>query len=228
MKQLIFFTSIVLIVFSAQAQTECSQYHKKGCEDKKGAFMKYDGQSKSAIMAKGQKSEFHLVAYSGQDYRVTVCNESNLGNEVLFKIYEKQKVFANLKADEVLEDVLEEVPEDEEISEDYSEDDYSEDDYSEDDYDDYEEEEYTEDAYSEEVVSTAGSNRPQFKLVKELLYDNSQDGYNPKIEFTAEGSMSLIIEVTVPGSNSGMKLKVRETGCVGVLIERTKSQRTGF
>jgi hypothetical protein len=219
MKQLIFFTSIVLIAFSAQAQTECSQYHKKGCEDKEGAFMKYDGQSKSAIMAKGQKSEFHLVAYSGQDYRVTVCNESNLGNEVLFKIYEKQKVFANLKADEVLDEVIED---------DGASEDYSEDDYSEDDYDDYSEEVYVEDAYSEEVISTSSNKGPQFKLVKELLYDNSQDGYNPKIEFTAEGSMSLIIEVTVPGSNSGMKLKVRETGCVGVLIERTASQRTGF
>jgi hypothetical protein len=219
MKQLIFFTSIVLIAFSAQAQTECSQYHKKGCEDKEGAFMKYDGQSKSAIMAKGQKSEFHLVAYSGQDYRVTVCNESNLGNEVRFKIYEKQKVFAKPKADEVLDEVIED---------DGASEDYSEDDYSEDDYDDYSEEVYTEDAYSEEVAATAVNKGPQFKLVKELLYDNSQDGYNPKIEFTAEGSMSLIIEVTVPGSDSGMKLKVRETGCVGVLIERTASQRTGF
>ena len=219
MKQLIFFTSIVFIAFSAQAQTECSQYHKKGCDDKEGAFMKYDGQSKSAIMAKGQKSEFHLVAYNGQDYRVTVCNESNLGNEVRFKIYEKQKIFAKPKVDEVFDEVLE----DEGAS-----DDYSEDDYSEDDYDDYTEEAYVEDAYSEEVTSNVTNKGPQFKLVKELLYDNSQDGYNPKIEFTAEGSMSLIIEVTVPGSDSGMKLKVRETGCVGVLIERTASQRTGF
>jgi hypothetical protein len=219
MKQVIFFTGIIFIALSAKAQIECSQYHKKECSDKEGVFMKYDGQSKSAIMAKGQKSEFHLVAYNAQDYRVTVCNESNLGNEVRFKIYEKQKVFAKPKADEVLEEVFED---------DGATDDYSEDDYSEDDYDDYSEDDYTEDAYSEEVAVTAVKRGPQFKLVKELLYDNSQNGYNPKIEFTAEGSMSLIIEVTVPGSDSGMKLKVRETGCVGVLIERTASQRTGF
>jgi len=215
MKQLIFFTSLIFIALSVEAQMECSQYHKKGCGDEEGVFMKYDGQSKSAIMAKGQKSEFHLVAYNGQDYRVTVCNESNLGNEVRFKIYEKQKVFAKPKEEEVYED-------------DGAIDDHSEDDYSEDDYDDYSEEDYTEDAYSEEVPATAINKGPQFKLVRELLYDNSQDGYNPKIEFTAEGSMSLIIEVTVPGSDSGMKLKVRETGCVGVLIERAASQRTGF
>lgn len=189
----------------AIGQTECSQYHRKGCGDNKGVYMKYDGQSKSAIMAKGQKSEFHLVAYNGQDYRVSVCNEMNLGNEVQFKIYEKTKVFINSK-----------VAGEQEVEETTTEDDYSEDNYSE-------------DTYGEEPVTpVAGGKRPQFKIVRELLYDNAKDGYSRKIEFTAEGAMSLIIEVTVPGSNSGMKLKVRETGCVGVLIEHIKSKKTGF
>ena len=196
-------------------QTECSLYHKKKyCYDGDGMVMKYDGQSKSAIMAKGQKSEFHLVAYKGQDYRVSVCNEANLGNEVKFKIFEKQKVLVKPKVEEVLEET--------------SDDDYSDDDYSSDDYDDYSDDDYSDDEYEEDTPAKKVNKGPQFKIVKELLYDNSQDGFAKSIEFTAEGAMSLIVEVTVPGSQSKMKLKVRETGCVGVLIEHTKSQKTGF
>lgn len=217
MRQFILLFGIVLTGLTSQAQTECSYYHKKNCSDNDGVFMKYDSQSKSAIMTKGQVSEFHLVAYNGQDYRVSVCNEENLGGEVRFKIYEKQKVLIKPKVEEEI--VFEESASDE-SSDDYSEHDYSEDDYSEDDY--------SEDSYSEETVTPVGSNRPQFKLVKELLYDNSQDAYSRYIEFTAEGSMSLIVEVTVPGEESKMKLKVRETGCVGVLVEHVKSQKTGF
>tara|TARA_B110000503_G_C7162110_1_gene420092 strand:+ start:67 stop:711 length:645 start_codon:yes stop_codon:yes gene_type:complete len=214
MRQFILLFGIVLTGFTSQAQTECSQYHKKSCSDSEGMFMKYDSQSKSAIMAKGQTSEFHVVAYNGQDYRVTVCNEENLGGEIKYKIYEKRKVLIKPKVDEYVEEPAANESSDE-SSDDYSSDDYSEDSYSE-------------DLYSEETVTETGSNRPQFKLVKDLLYDNSQDSYSPFIEFTAEGSMSLIVEVSVPGEESKMKLKVRETGCVGVLIEHVKSQKTGF
>ena len=208
MRQFVLLFSVVLISFASQAQTQCSQYHRKGCGDKDGVFMKYDSQSKSAIMAKGQTSEFHLVAYNGLDYRVTVCNEDNLGNEVRFKIYEKQKIYIKPKA---------------EIVEETESDDSSEDD-SDDDYDDYSDDDYSE----EEETSPTANKRPQFTIVKELLYDNAQDSYSSFIEFTAEGAMSLIIEVIVPGDESKMKLKVRETGCVGVLIEHIKSKKTGF
>jgi hypothetical protein len=41
--------------------------------------------------------------------------------------------------------------------------------------------------------------------------------------------MSLIIEVTIPGGDGGgSKLKIKEMGCVGVLIEHAKSKQTGF
>ncbi len=220
MRQFILLFGIVLTGLTSQAQTECSYYHKKRCSDNDGVFMIYDSQSKSAIMEKGQVSEFHLVAYNGQDYRVSICNEENLGGEIGFKIYEKQKVLIKPKVEEEL--VVEEPASDE------SSDDYSEDDYSEDDYDDYSEDSYSEDMYTDETASPAAGKKPQFKLVKELLYDNSQDGYSPYIEFTAEGSMSLIVEVSGPGEESKMKLKVRETGCVGVLVEHIKSQKTGF
>ena len=48
------------------------------------------------------------------------------------------------------------------------------------------------------------------------------------IEFTAENTMSLLIELTVPGEAGASKLKIRETGCAGILISHIKSSATGF
>jgi len=134
--------------------------------------MKYDSQSKSAMLAKGQTSEFHMVAYHGLDYRISVCAEENLGEQIQFKIYEKERSLVKHDNDTVA------VPE----------------------------------------------------IKKELLYDNSQDSYAQFLEFTAESSMSLIIEIIVPGADGGSKSKllIREMGCVGVLIEHTKSRKSGF
>ncbi len=186
------------------AQTECSQYHRKNCANKEdGKSMRYDSQSKSAVLGKGQISEFHMVAYHDLDYRITVCAEEILGDKVQFKIYEKKRV------------LIKDKEEGEEVSEESSnEEEYGEDEYSDDSYDE------------EETVSKKKG--PQFRMVKELLYDNAEDGYSNKIEFTAEGSMSLIIEISVPGTASTSKLKIRETGCVGVLIEHAKTRKAGF
>ena len=195
MKYRIITICLALISFASFAQTECSQYHRKGCSDRSGMLMKYDGQSKSAILGKGQNSEFHMVAYKDLDYRITVCSEEILGSEVHFKIYEETKVLVKKK--QVAEQTGSE--DDDDLGLDY-----------------------------DESIAPGQKEAPKYKIVKELLYDSSEDGYSPKIEFTAESAMSLIIEVIVPGEGGGMKLKIRETGCVGVLIEHTKSQKIGF
>lgn len=200
---------LLFLVFSTSifAQSECSYYHKKACQNKDNYPMKYDSQSKSAILGKGQISEFHMVAYNGLDYRVSLCAEENLGSQIQFKIYEKKRELVKKDAEgETSSD---------DSSEDYS-DDYS-DDYSA-SYDD---------AYSDDMGGES-NNDPKFRLVKELLYDNASDEFSNQIEFTADGSMSLIIEVHVPGEESSSRLKIRETGCVGVLIEHVKSQQVGF
>ncbi len=238
----------LIIIFLAgtagvsMAQSECNYFHRKNCVDKESFPMKYDSQSKSAIMAKGQTSSFHLVAYNGLDYRVTVCADEMIGSQIQFRIYERERVLIKEEEIEAVEEVVEEVKEEESFSEDdYSEDDYS-DDYSDDDYsDDYSDDAYSDDAYSDDSYSESSSssygdnssspvsNEPKFKIVKELLYDNAEDSYSPSIEFTAQGSMSLIIEVSVPGeSNNTRKLKINESGCVGVLIEHVKGRHTGF
>ena len=221
MKTIIISILLLTSILPASAQMECSYYHRKNCENKEGTPMKYDSQSKSAILGKGQISEFHMVAYHGLDYRITLCSEENLGGQIQFKIYEKSREL--IKPEEVLVDetVYEEETIDLEAEDEYADETYE--DYYEDSYDDS----YS-DAYEDEEDVNV-SNKPKFKIVKELLYDNSSDSYNNILEFTADGSMSLIIEVIVPGEGSGAsKLKIREMGCVGVLIEHAKSRKAGF
>lgn len=216
-----------LTITSIQAQSECQYYHRKACENKDNESMKYDSQSKSAVLGKGQISEFHMVAYDGLDYRISICSDEILGSQIQFKIYEKKREL--IKAEEVEEVAYEEEStSEEEYSDDYSSDDdsYSDNTYSDDDS-------YSDDSYSDSYSDDAGfggtaDNKPKFRMVKELLYDNASDSYSPQIEFTAEGSMSLIIEVTVPGDESKGKLKIREMGCVGVLIEHATSKHAGF
>lgn len=214
-------TTLSLILFLlispfVYGQAECAYYHKKNCGNKDNFPMKYDSQSKSAILGKGQISEFHMVAYGGLDYRINICAEDILGSQVQFKIYEKKRELVKQEEEEIV------YTEGESSSdESYSDDSYS-DDYSSDSYDDYS------DAYSDDMGDATSSNKPKFKLVKELLYDNAQDNFSNQLEFTAENSMSLIIEVSVPGDGSKSKLKIREMGCVGVLIEHIKSRQAGF
>jgi hypothetical protein len=212
----------LLLPNNSIAQTECTSYHRKNCLNKEGIQMRYDSQSKSAIMAKGQVSEFHLVAYNGLDYRISLCSEEIIGDQIQFRIYEKVKTL--IKPHNNKEEVIEE----EYAEEEYSEEEYNEDSYSEDNY--------SEDSYSEDSYSSSSSelekdldNKPKFKIIKELLYDNADDSYAKMLEFTAEGSKSLIIEITVPGDSGGKsKLKIRQMGCVGVLIEHAKSRHSGF
>ncbi len=70
---------------------------------------------------------------------------------------------------------------------------------------------------------------------KELLYDNSEDGYSNEIEFTVEKSRRLVVEITIPGDGGGSSskkksrlLKSSDMGCVGILVEHMTTPLTGF
>lgn len=224
---------ISILSFSIKAQTECNYFHRKNCGVEEGVSMKYDSQSKSAVMAKGQTSEFHLVAYKGLDYRISICADELLGTEVQLKIYEKERVL--IKEEEYAEEEYQEEQnqDDEQSYSDDSYDEYSEestysdyDDSYDDSYSDVYSDDYSDDSYSEE--SNTETNQPKFKIVKQLLYDNADNAYANSIEFTADGTMSLVLEITIPGEAAMGKLKIREMGCVGVLIEHEKSKKTGF
>ncbi len=197
----ILFSLFIFCVISGFAQAECISYHRKNCSVEEGVPMRYDSQSKSAMMGKGQASEFHLVAHNGLDYRITICNDELLGGQVQFRIFEKVKTL--IKDDE------------------------NQNSGSSESYDNYNDP-YSSDQYSSE--GSSNSNSPKFRIVKELLYDNANDSYANSLEFTAEGNKSLIIEIIVPGDSGGntSKLEIREMGCVGVLIEYAKSRQSGF
>jgi len=219
--------SFALFAFLNAAAQECNYYHRKNCNNDSEYEMSYDGQSRSAILGKGQTSEFHMVAYDGMDYRITVCAESNLGDQVNLKIYEKRRVLIKPEEVEIEQDYQEEQikleAEDayaDETYDVYTDDSYSDDSYN-DPYSDYS------DSYSEEPVAQE-SKQPKFKLVKELLFDNTKDSLTNTIEFSAEGSMSLVIEVGISGEKQKSKLALRNMGCVGVLIEHSRTRRLGF
>ncbi len=66
----------------------CNQWHteKKQCPPSTDEF-KLNGQSRSALMYKGQKSSLNVIFHDEQDYRITICPESEmLGEQVEFKI----------------------------------------------------------------------------------------------------------------------------------------------
>lgn len=228
MKRLIYFFLFFGFCLPLMAQSECHYYHRKACESKDNEPMKYDSQSKSAALAKGQISEFHMVAYGGLDYRISICSQENLGDQLQLKIYEKDRVL--VKPEEA---VNKDVYEDEQISNE-EEDSYADETYeeytSDADYtDSYSTEESYDDSYDPYGSEGVGTHdEPKFKLVKELLYDNANDEYSRQIEFTADNTMSLILEVHVPGDPAKGKLKIREMGCVGVLVEHTKTRTAGF
>lgn len=79
-----------LITGTIQAQL-CSHYHeeKKYCPPSTDNF-KINGQSRSALMYKGQKSSVNVIFHNGQDYRITICPEEVLGQEISFKIKDGQ------------------------------------------------------------------------------------------------------------------------------------------
>jgi len=89
----------------AQASV-CGDFHKKACymegtrKDKR-AFM-YNAQSKSGLFAQGSTSKMRCVVYKGNDYRISVCCETIIGDKVNFKIYDartNELLFDNTKND---------------------------------------------------------------------------------------------------------------------------------
>ena len=79
----------VVLAFTSLSLTAqvCNNYHadKKTCPPSTDNF-KMNGQSRSAMMYKGQKSQLNVLFYDDQDYRITICPEEILGDQVTFKI----------------------------------------------------------------------------------------------------------------------------------------------
>ena len=75
----------MLVPMLGQAQ-HCHNFHRQNCYPSDNNFFEYNGQSKSALFKKGQTSELNIIIYKGQDYRVSVCTEPELGEKVEYRL----------------------------------------------------------------------------------------------------------------------------------------------
>ena len=104
MKQVYYILSLFIFsgLFSSGVlgQQACKDYHLKKCGGY-GPPFKYSGQSKSALMEKGQTSSFYLVTYGGFEYTVTLCADKQLKG-IFFRIREdnpKKTIFYDSSTD---------------------------------------------------------------------------------------------------------------------------------
>ncbi|HEX2616032.1 MAG TPA: hypothetical protein VHL57_00745 [Flavobacteriales bacterium] len=76
----------------AQAQSECSDYHKFNCERSTDARFSVNGQSRSASVQVGVPTELNIIVYKGQDYRISFCyDEKVLGVHIVARLIEKTR-----------------------------------------------------------------------------------------------------------------------------------------
>lgn len=202
----------------------CNHFHKDYCYPSENELFKLNGQSKSALFSKGQTSDLNIIVYKGQDYRISICMDENLGTQVKFKIYETVKK----KVEKVIETKeMEDVYEDCEVCNGSGETD------GESCYDCNGE---GKKATGEEKEVTHKETKVVVERVKELLYDNSTDGFSNEIEFSVESTRRLTLEISVPGGGSsggtskkrGKLMKSSDMGCIGVLVEHMTTPISGF
>ena len=202
----------------------CNDFHTKYCQPSEDEMFKLNGQSKSALFAKGQTSELNIIVYNKQDYRISLCMDENLGSQIKFKIYETKKV----KVEKIVETKT-----------------------MEDEYIKCTDCDGTGSISNETCTACQGAGtvatgnqkevvskekRTVIENRKELLFDNSTDNFVNEIEFSVESTRRLILEISVPGgsgessakSMKGKMMKSSDMGCVGVLVEHMTTPIAGF
>jgi hypothetical protein len=220
--KIVLLAAIVMIPAMSFAQY-CNHFHEKYCYPSENEMFKLNGQSKSALFSKGQTSELNILVYAKQDYRISVCLDENLGDQIKFKIYETKKV----KVEKVIEtksmeDEMEACPTCNGSGEADSE-------------ECYDCEGAGEKATGNEKEVISKETKVVVEKQKQLLYDNSTDGFSNEIEFTVEITRRLTLEISVPGGGGGSSTKKKgklmkssDMGCVGILVEHMTTPISGF
>jgi hypothetical protein len=85
----LFFLNTVLLFSQASV---CGQFHRQYCitensDDSKGVWL-YNAQSKSGLFNQGSTSKIRCVIYKGMDYRINVCCETSLGDQLNYKVFD--------------------------------------------------------------------------------------------------------------------------------------------
>ena len=216
--------ALILMVPAISFGQYCNYFHEEYCSKSENRNFKINGQSKSAIFSKGQTSELSILVYKKMDYRVSLCMDENLGSQLGFKIYEMKKV----KVEKVVEhkEMEEEMGPCGECS-------------------------GTGELDGEDCWDCSGAGEKStgnekevitketqvvVEKQKQMLYDNSEDGYANEIEFSVEKSRRLVIEISIASDGGGgattkkrsKLMKSSDMGCVGILVEHMMTPRSGF
>ena len=214
----------VIMIPAMSFSQYCNYFHTKYCLPSENEMFKLNGQSKSALFSKGQTSDLNIIVYKGQDYRVSLCMDENLGSQLKFKIYETKKV----KVEKVIEtkemeDVMANCGEcngegtvDGEMC--------------------YECEGEGQVSTGEEKEVITKETKIVVERQKQLIYDNSEDGFSNEIEFSVETTRRLTLEISIPGGSGGSSttgkkkklMKSSDMGCIGVLVEHMTTPISGF
>lgn len=225
-KKITLVLAIILLPALSFAQY-CNYFHNSFCEPAENEMYKPNGQSKSALFGKGQTSELSIIVYKGQDYRISLCMDENLGSGLEFKVYESKKV----KVEKVIER--------KEMQDVYGACGSCDGTGSMDGDVCYDCNGSGQVATGEEKEVTTKETKLVEERQKILLYDNTQDNMASELEFTCETTQRLIFEISVPtsggsGSSKGISkgkgklMKSSDMGCVGILIEHMTTPITGF
>lgn len=92
----IFIIGFVLTFTNSFAQTndykvrKCYSYENDSCGLSDNIYYKVHNSSRSALFLVGQTSETRFTIYNGRDYRISMCWDNILGNQLLFKILDAQ------------------------------------------------------------------------------------------------------------------------------------------
>ena len=69
---------------------ECNNFHKRKCYGSDNAYMSYNTQSKSGMFILGHTSDLVFVAHSGQDYRVSLCQDKKVEEPLKFQVIDSR------------------------------------------------------------------------------------------------------------------------------------------
>jgi len=89
MKKLLLLSIFTIVGLSAINAQSCRKFTKQECIPSLTPYI-HNGQLNSAVLFPGDIADIQLTFYSGQDYRIIVCNDEGLG-DVSFKVLDLER-----------------------------------------------------------------------------------------------------------------------------------------
>ncbi len=89
MKRIIFVLFLLVAILPFYSYAQCNGYSKQTCLPKLNNYI-HTGQLNSTKISPGEKVEFMMTFYQGQEYRIIVCAEETLEN-IVFKVRDTKR-----------------------------------------------------------------------------------------------------------------------------------------